>query len=236
MRRLSLRLVWASRSTQPSAQARQAHRSDCPTARLQQDLPIFRPGSTRSNSLRDAVPPVAGRSSRARGSAGRPQAPSATPMFSRLSHSLRRHRCGNSALLFSRDFVPTARVSQQQLSKNATFSRAEGGAPPGNQTALLSLSSVVPHNEENDDEIGSSGYTARQSRAPGNAKVRSEPPIRRDIIDYDRLARQQRTPARSCRACFARCAQQEHLGSCEHLALFVLGAVTQRRLAPRMRC
>jgi len=37
----------------------------------------------------------------------------------------RRHRCGNSALLFSRDFVPAARVSQQQLFKNAMFSRAE---------------------------------------------------------------------------------------------------------------
>jgi hypothetical protein len=64
---------------------------------------------------------------------------------------VRRDRCGNSALLFGRDFVPAARVSQQQLFKNATFSRAERRAP-GNQTALLSLSSVVPHNGKNDDE------------------------------------------------------------------------------------
>jgi hypothetical protein len=62
---------------------------------------------------------------------------------------LRRHRCGNSALLFGRDFVPAARVSQQQLLRARPFAR-------GNvleQTALLSLCSVVRVGRRNDEPV-----------------------------------------------------------------------------------
>src|SRR5262245_9779850 len=117
-----------------------------------------------------------------------------------------------------------------------------------------------------------------ESRPPGYAKVRSELPILRDIIDYDRLARQQRAPARAAVAhryametveefvlepmlggnfhmagvpvdeldvaelltgdeqrSFERRAQQEHLGSRGHPALFVFGG-SDAAYCNRSRC
>jgi len=171
-------------SRQPSERISRHRDSGYPTVRarllrpplLPQDLPIFRPGSARSSSLRDAVPPAAGRSSQARGSAGRPQTPSATPMFSRLSHSpapppLRK---------FGAFVWPAISSPQGALVNNNCLERDV--FPPRNQTALLSLS-VVPHNEKNDDRFiricHSPNFEAKitrsyRSRCPQPMKLRRQ--------------------------------------------------------------